>query len=257
MIAREVPNITTGNVVVYPPDDYLDGVAPSDDAKDLLYHTLRIDADHRISVHELVKHKFLCRGFCPKSLPDTAFDEAPVFGNSSVEKHARTSENNGEGLEEWKRKKRRAEKAAKGKEIVHWRRVDTKSRAEAITDANANSNANANANADADADADADATAKVHGTRTGDQGETGKITRTVTLGAKAYHRYAAKEAVKECGWAVLLAQVQAQVEKERRDLHAERDELLDLFGSEFRDDGNGGQDGKHSEDDDDGALDKR
>ncbi|KAF9539212.1 Serine/threonine-protein kinase plk2 [Mortierella hygrophila] len=239
MFAREVPNITTENVVVYPPDNYLDGVAPSEDAKDLLDRTLKIDAEHRISVHQLANHKFLRQGFCPKSLPDTVFDEAPVFDNNAVEKHVRTSENNGEGLGAWKRKKRRAEKAAKGKEVVRWCRVETKSKTEAITDVNAS------------ADADATATAKVHGTRTGDQGETGKTTRMATLGAKAYHRYVAKEAVKEREWAVLLAQVQAQVEKERRVLHVERDALRDLFGGEFRDDGNGSQDGKHSEDDND------
>ncbi|KAG9072111.1 Serine/threonine-protein kinase plk2 [Linnemannia hyalina] len=253
MFAREIPNITAGFVVVYPPANYLDGVAPSEDAKDLLGCTLEINARRRISVQELVSHDFLCRGFCPKTLPDTVFDEAPVFDNSAVEKHDRTSENNGEGLGTWKRKKKRAVKAAKGKEVVRWSRVDTKSRTEAITGANANTDATAEAEATANATATATATAKVHGTRTGDQGETGKTTRTATLGAQAYHRYVAKEAVKECEWAVLLAQVQAQVEKERRDLHAERDALRDLFGSEFRDDGHGSQDVKHSKDDDDSA----
>ncbi|KAF9114801.1 hypothetical protein BGX30_006475, partial [Mortierella sp. GBA39] len=35
---------------------------------------LKIDTEHRISVHELAIHRFLCGGFCLKSLPDTAFD---------------------------------------------------------------------------------------------------------------------------------------------------------------------------------------
>ncbi|KAF9138423.1 hypothetical protein BGX30_009153 [Mortierella sp. GBA39] len=142
-----------------------------------------------------------------------------------LKKHARTSENNCEDSRAWKRKKRRAEKAAvKGHESQC--RVDTKSGTEAITDANA--------------DADADASTKDHNTRTRSQGETRKTARTATLGAQAYRRYVAKETIKERERAFLLAQVQAQIEKERRDLHAAP---LDLFGSDFCDDRRGGQDG--------------
>ncbi|KAF9537860.1 Serine/threonine-protein kinase plk1, partial [Mortierella hygrophila] len=196
VFTREQPNITNGNSVIYHPEDYFEGVAPSEDIRNLLDRTLEIDFEHRISVHELANHTFLCRDFC---LPDTASD---------VTLYARTSENNGENSRAWKRKKRRAEKAAvkdreirvnqeghatvcvvaaKGKEVVHWCRVDTKSGTETITDA------------------DVDATTKGHSVCTRNQGETQKTTGTVTLGAQAYRRYVAKETIKERDWAILFS----------------------------------------------------
>lgn len=94
-----------------PPEDYLEGVAPSEDARDLLERTLAVDPDQRIDLPALAVHKFLRYGFCPEVVPDTAFDEAPVFDDDSAEKHARPSEDGGECSDAW-RKKRRADKAA-------------------------------------------------------------------------------------------------------------------------------------------------
>ncbi|KAK5827168.1 kinase-like domain-containing protein [Linnemannia elongata] len=191
MFSRNQPDITAEDVVIQPPEDFLDGVAPSSDAKNLLARTLAINVHERIDLPALAVHMFLRYGFCPKSLPDTAFNVAPVF-DTTTEKRARSSQENGEKAEALKRKWRWAEKAVvKGQEI----------------------------------------------------------TRT-TSGAKAYRRFVAKEAVKERQWAALLAQVQARIRRERRDLQAEREELRDLFGSDFRDDGRDDQDGSHKEDDD-------
>ncbi|KAG0041781.1 hypothetical protein BGZ90_009654, partial [Linnemannia elongata] len=126
------------------------------------------------------------------SLPDTAFDVAPVF-DTTTEKHARNSDSSGESSGALTRKKMRAEES------------------------------------------------EVRGRESG--------TRT-TSGVKAYRVFVAKEAVKERHWAALLAQVQARIRQERRDLQAERVELRDLFGSDFRDDGHDDQDGSHQEDED-------
>ncbi|KAG0045468.1 hypothetical protein BGZ89_005601 [Linnemannia elongata] len=197
MFSRKRLSITDGNVVKRPPKDYLEGVAPSEDAKNLLVRTLAVNVRQRIELPELVVHKFLRYGFCPESLPDTAFDVAPVF-DTTTEKRVRSSQGNGEETEALTRKKLRTEES------------------------------------------------EVRGHESG----TG-----TTSGVKAYRIFTAKEAVKECHWAALLAQVQARIRQERRDLQAERDELRDLFGSDFRDDGRDDQDGSHKEDDDSGSED--
>ncbi|KAK5827197.1 kinase-like domain-containing protein [Linnemannia elongata] len=188
MFSRKSLKITAGR----PLENFLEGVAPCEDAKNLLTRTLAVDVRQRIKLPDLAKHRFLCLGFCPQSLPDTAFDVAPVF-DTATEKHARNSDSSGESSGALTRKKMRAEEA------------------------------------------------EVRGRESG--------TRT-TSGAKAYRVFVAKEAVKERHWAALLAQVQARIRQERRDLQAERVELRDLFGSDFRDDGRGTQDGSHKEDDD-------
>ncbi|KAG0050255.1 Serine/threonine-protein kinase plk2 [Linnemannia elongata] len=199
MFSKTRPSITVGNVVKQPPEDFLDGVAPSSDAKNLLARTLAIRVHERIDLPALAVHKFFRYGFCPESLPDTVFDVAPVF-DTTTEKRVRSSQGNGGKTEASKRKRRRAEKVA-----------------------------------------------------VNDQETT---TRT-TSGVKAYRMFVAKEAMKERHWAALLAQVQTRIRKERRDLQAERDELRDLFGSDFRDDGRGTQDGNQKEDDDSESEDSK
>ncbi|KAF9302637.1 hypothetical protein BGZ91_009291, partial [Linnemannia elongata] len=111
MFSKTRPSITVGNVVKQPPEDFLDGVAPSSDAKNLLSRTLAIRVHERIDLPDLTVHKFLRHGFCPVSLPDTAFDVAPVF-DTTTEKRVRSSQGNGEKTEASKRKRRRAEKVA-------------------------------------------------------------------------------------------------------------------------------------------------
>ncbi|KAG9072123.1 hypothetical protein KI688_006347 [Linnemannia hyalina] len=165
------------NSVIYPPEDYLEGVPPSEDVRNLLDRTLEIDVEHRINVHELANHNFLCRDFASRVFPIRRSTWPRCLTITLLKTHARTSENNAEVSRAWKRKKRRSEKAAvkdheirvnqrshatvcvvaaKGKEVVHWCRVNTKSGTEAITDANAN----------------ADATTKDHSARTRNQGDT-------------------------------------------------------------------------------------
>ncbi|KAK5827101.1 kinase-like domain-containing protein [Linnemannia elongata] len=175
MVSKTRLSITVGNFVKRPPENFLEGVAPCEDAKNLLARTLAVDVRQRIKLPDLAKHRFLCLGVCPQSLPDTAFDVAPVF-DTTTEKHARNSDSSGESSGAFTRKKMRAEES------------------------------------------------------------------------EAYRVFVAKEAVKERHWAALLAQVQARIRQERRDLQAERVELRDLFGSDFRDDGRGTQDGSDQED---------
>ncbi|KAG0050436.1 hypothetical protein BGZ90_007052 [Linnemannia elongata] len=182
----------TGHVVKHPPKDYLEDVAPFSEAKNLLARTLAISVHGRMELPEVAVHKFLRNGFCPKSLPETAFDVAPVF-DTTTEKRARSSQGHGEKTEAVKRRRKRAERAAVKDE---------------------------------------------------------ETTNRTTSGVRAYRLFVAKEAVKECHWAALLAQVQTRIRQERRDLQVERDELRDLFGNDFRDDGHDDQDGRHQEDDD-------
>ncbi|KAK5827127.1 kinase-like domain-containing protein [Linnemannia elongata] len=192
MFSRSQPGITAGDDVNHPPEDFLEVVAPSSNAKNLLARTLAIEVSERIDLSELVVHKFLRCGFCPGSLPETAFDVAPVF-DTTTEKRARSSQGHGEKTEALKRRRKRAERAAVKDE---------------------------------------------------------ETTNRTTSGVRAYRLFVAKEAVKERHWAALLAQVQTRIRQERRDLQAERDELRDLFGNDFRDDGHDDQDGSHQEDDD-------
>ncbi|KAF9280724.1 hypothetical protein BGZ88_012025 [Linnemannia elongata] len=83
MFTRKLLNITAGNDVIFPPKGYLEVVALSDDARNLLFRTLMIDAEKRICVHDLVEHDFLRRGVCPKSLPNTTFDVKPSVEEKS------------------------------------------------------------------------------------------------------------------------------------------------------------------------------
>ncbi|KAH7030279.1 kinase-like domain-containing protein [Linnemannia elongata] len=101
-------SITDDNVVQRPPKDFLEGVALSEDAKNLLARTLAVDVLQWIELPELAKHRFLFRGVYPQSLPDTAFDVAPVF-DTTTEKHARNSGSSGESSGALTRKKLRAE----------------------------------------------------------------------------------------------------------------------------------------------------
>ncbi|KAG0040315.1 Serine/threonine-protein kinase plk1, partial [Linnemannia elongata] len=111
MFSKKRLSITTGHVVKHPPKDYLEDVAPFSEAKNLLARTLAIRVHERMELPEVAVHKFLRNGFCPESLPDTAFDVAPVF-DTTTEKRVRSSQENGENTEALKRKKRKAEKEA-------------------------------------------------------------------------------------------------------------------------------------------------
>lgn len=176
-----------------------------------------------------------------------------MFAYNSAEKHARASENNGENSGARKRKERWAKKAAikdhesgvnqernaaacgvtaKGKEIVRWYRVDIRSEIET----------------------NADATSKGHSTCTGNQEEAQMITTTTTLGTKAYRIYVAKETVREPKWATLLAQVPAQIQKERRDCMLRERRVAQRLWKGFRDEVLGSQDGNHNKDDSDSDL---
>ncbi|KAG0041149.1 Serine/threonine-protein kinase plk1, partial [Linnemannia elongata] len=103
-------SITDDNVVKRPPKDFLEGVALSEDAKNLLARTLAVDVLQWIELPELAKHRFLFRGVYPQSLPDTAFDVAPVF-DTTTEKHARNLGSSGESSGALTRKKLRAEES--------------------------------------------------------------------------------------------------------------------------------------------------
>ncbi|KAG0064635.1 hypothetical protein BGZ89_008963 [Linnemannia elongata] len=83
MFTRKLLNITAGNDVIFPPKGYLEVFALSDDARNLLFRTLMIDAEKRICVHDLVEHDILRRGVCPKSLPNTTFDVKPSVEEKS------------------------------------------------------------------------------------------------------------------------------------------------------------------------------
>ncbi|KAH7030265.1 kinase-like domain-containing protein [Linnemannia elongata] len=111
MFSKKRLSITTGHVVKHPHKDYLEDVAPFSEAKNLLARTLAIRVHERMELPEVAVHKFLHNGFCPESLPDTAFEVAPVF-DTTTEKRARGSQGHGEKTEAVKRRRKRAEKAA-------------------------------------------------------------------------------------------------------------------------------------------------
>lgn len=114
---------------ICPPSNYLDVIDASEDAKDFVASSLQFNAVDRIAMPELVDHEFLHCGFCPKNLPDTAFDIAPTLENEAMveeafkgvalegmeaEKHLRCSENSGEYSRTGKRKRRAGKKAVRG-----------------------------------------------------------------------------------------------------------------------------------------------
>jgi hypothetical protein len=113
----------------------LDDIDTSDDAKDFLDSSLQFNVEHWISTPELVDHKFLRYGRCPKTLLDTAFDVAPTLEEEAVQdgaakdettkglavegvavegvvadKHQRNSDGGTEKAGARERKRRRAEK---------------------------------------------------------------------------------------------------------------------------------------------------
>jgi len=65
----------------------------SSSAKDMIMLTLQGDPAKRPNIKQLLRHEFLCKGFCPASLPVSCLTMAPRFDN--VDMSARASPHRG------------------------------------------------------------------------------------------------------------------------------------------------------------------
>ncbi|KAG0319282.1 hypothetical protein BGZ97_002454 [Linnemannia gamsii] len=61
------------------PEDFFGMLDATKNAKDLLKEML--NHEYRITSEDMMNYKFFRLGYCPKSLPESTFDEVPSFVN--------------------------------------------------------------------------------------------------------------------------------------------------------------------------------
>ncbi|KAF9134805.1 Serine/threonine-protein kinase plk2 [Mortierella sp. 14UC] len=92
MFTRKMPKpkLTDTDHAYRPEDDYLDSLAISAAAKDLLDCCLKFEVSDRADAAYVLRHGFFRAGSCPKALSDELFDEPSVSGAHGA-KHSRSN----------------------------------------------------------------------------------------------------------------------------------------------------------------------
>ncbi|KAF9114991.1 hypothetical protein BGW39_003169, partial [Mortierella sp. 14UC] len=113
MIAGKLFNLTTRDVAKPLPDGFWKDFDATSNAKDVLRRMLDYDPMTRITLESLRGFAFFHQGYCPTSLPESAFDEPPTFTESDKRQSEGASTREDEGREV--KKIRREEK---GKAVI-------------------------------------------------------------------------------------------------------------------------------------------